>query len=171
MLKICHDGVVYTVFNQMRLGTMHLCVQWRWSRVASFFKKVCLSEAQGCQQNCSHHWSKLSLWALPSAVRKVVIEIELNIQHTTYRKNNNLEKGAGMGLKGFHIKWIIVGTHCNWKKSKCWEPFRSYQLNSTANPGNFPQNGPKGQGTPKWLQGFWFFQLPWVPFFYFLWRI
>ena len=24
--------------------------------------------------------------------------------HTTYRKNNNLEKCAGMGLNGFHIK-------------------------------------------------------------------
>ena len=34
--------------------------------------------------------------------------------HTIYRKNNNLEKCAGMGLNGFHIKWIS-GTHCNWK--------------------------------------------------------
>ena len=34
--------------------------------------------------------------------------------HTTYRKNNNLEKCVGIGLNGFHIKWII-GTHCNWK--------------------------------------------------------
>ena len=34
--------------------------------------------------------------------------------HTTYRKNNNLEKCTGMGVNGFHIKWII-GTHCNWK--------------------------------------------------------
>ena len=34
--------------------------------------------------------------------------------HTTYRKNNNLEKWAGMGLNGFHIK-LIIGTHCNWK--------------------------------------------------------
>ena len=78
MLKICHDDGHYILPD---FGTMHLCVQWRWSRVASFFLKVCLSEAQGCQQNCSHHWSKLSLWALPSAVRKVVIEIELNIQN------------------------------------------------------------------------------------------
>ena len=27
-----------------------------------------------------------------------------NTLHTTYRKNNNLEKCAGMGLNGFHIK-------------------------------------------------------------------
>ena len=25
-------------------------------------------------------------------------------KHTTYRKNNNLEKCAGMGLNGFHIR-------------------------------------------------------------------
>ena len=28
------------------------------------------------------------------------------------------------------------------KKSKSWEPFGSYQLNSTANPGHLPQNRP-----------------------------
>ena len=32
--------------------------------------------------------------------------------HTTYRINNNLEKCAGMGLNGFHIK-LLIGTHCN----------------------------------------------------------
>ena len=30
--------------------------------------------------------------------------IDKGIKHTTYRKNNNLEKCAGMGLNGFHIK-------------------------------------------------------------------
>ena len=34
--------------------------------------------------------------------------------HTTYRKNINLEKCAGIGLNDFHIK-CIIGTHCNWK--------------------------------------------------------
>ena len=39
--------------------------------------------------------------------------INMNEQyHTTYRKNNNLEKCAGMGLNGFHIK-LLIGTHCN----------------------------------------------------------
>ena len=37
-----------------------------------------------------------------------------NTSHTTYRKNNNLEKCAGMGLNGFHIK-LKIGTYCNWK--------------------------------------------------------
>ena len=55
---------------------------------------------------------------------------------TTYRKKNNLEKCAGMGLNGFHMKWIIV-THCNWKKPKSWERFGSYQLNSTAHLAQF----------------------------------
>ena len=32
--------------------------------------------------------------------------------HTTYRKKNNLEKCAGMGLNGFHTK-LLIGTHCN----------------------------------------------------------
>ena len=33
------------------------------------------------------------------------------------------------------------------KKSKSWEPFWSYQLNSTANPANLPQNWAK---VAKW---------------------
>ena len=41
--------------------------------------------------------------------------------HTTYRKNNNLEKGAGMGLNGFHIK-LKIGTHCNWKNQNPGSP-------------------------------------------------
>ena len=39
---------------------------------------------------------------------------EVDAIHTINRKNNNLEKCAGIGLNDFHIKWII-GTHCNWK--------------------------------------------------------
>ena len=39
--------------------------------------------------------------------------INMNEQyHTTYRKNNNLEKCAGMGLNGFHTQ-CRIGTHCN----------------------------------------------------------
>ena len=34
--------------------------------------------------------------------------------HTTYRKNNNLEKCAGMGLNGFQIR-LTFGTQDNWK--------------------------------------------------------
>ena len=30
--------------------------------------------------------------------------------HTTYRKNNNLEKCAGMGLNGFHIRYSAPRT-------------------------------------------------------------
>ena len=33
---------------------------------------------------------------------------------------------------GFQLKWSF-GTLCNWKKSKFWGPFWSYQLNNTAN--------------------------------------
>ena len=42
-------------------------------------------------------------------------------EHTTYRKNNNLEKCAGIGLNGFHIKWII-GSHFNWKNENPGSP-------------------------------------------------
>ena len=41
--------------------------------------------------------------------------------HTTYRKNNKLEKCAGMGLNGFHIK-LLIGTHCNWKNQNPGSP-------------------------------------------------
>ena len=55
--------------------------------------------------------------------------------HTTYRKNNNLEKCAGMGSQWFSFK--IYDRHpLQLKKSKSWEHFRSYQLNSTANLAN-----------------------------------
>ena len=42
--------------------------------------------------------------------------------HTTYRKNNNLEKCAGLGLNGFHIK-CINRTHCNWRNQNPWSRF------------------------------------------------
>ena len=41
--------------------------------------------------------------------------------HTTYRKNDNLEKCAGMGLNGFHIE-LLIGTHCNWKNQNPGSP-------------------------------------------------
>ena len=37
-----------------------------------------------------------------------------------------------LGSNGFQLKWRF-GTHGNWKKSKSWGLFWSYQLNSTAN--------------------------------------
>ena len=58
--------------------------------------------------------------------------------HTTYRKNNNLEKCAGMGLNGFYIQ-LLIGTRYNWKNQNPG----SYQLNSTANPAHLPQNWAK----------------------------
>ena len=63
----------------------------------------------------SSSWNFLS-WAEPSWKGSKPSRIKLGHFnfHTTYRKNNNLEKWAVMGLNGFHIKWII-GTHCNWK--------------------------------------------------------
>ena len=39
-------------------------------------------------------------------------QAEQVINHTTYSKNNNLEKCAGMGLNVFHIK-CIIGTNCH----------------------------------------------------------
>ena len=55
----------------------------------------------------AYYWIKKSL---VSNVQDLGTEGE----QTTNRKNNNLEKCAGMGLNGFYIKWII-GIHCNWK--------------------------------------------------------
>ena len=51
------------------------------------------------------------------------------------------QKCVGIGSYGFHIKWIIStqGSQGNWKKSKFWRPFWSYQLNSTANSANLAQ--------------------------------
>ena len=54
------------------------------------------------------------------------------------------------------------------KKSKSWEPFRSYQLNGTANPAHLPQHWAKLVKLAvlfSWLvqngsQEFDFFQLP-----------
>ena len=58
-----------------------------------------------------------------------------NLIHSTYSLNINCQKCARIGLNGFDIKWII-GTHCNWKKSKSCEPFWSYQPNGTADLAN-----------------------------------
>ena len=46
---------------------------------------------------------------------------------------------GGIGSNGFHIKWIS-GTI---EKIKSWGPFRSYQLNSTANLAHLPRNWAK----------------------------
>ena len=48
-----------------------------------------------------------SLGALELASSWIIGKVFTHIffsRHTTYRKNNNLEKCAGMGLNGFHIK-------------------------------------------------------------------
>ena len=44
--------------------------------------------------------------------------------HSTYRKNNNLEKCAGIGLNGFIPKKINTNYYIKVKK-RSWEPFRS----------------------------------------------
>ena len=41
--------------------------------------------------------------------------------HTTYRKNNNLEKCAGMGLNGFQIR-STFGTQDTWKNENPGSP-------------------------------------------------
>ena len=50
-------------------------------------------------------------------------------------------------MRGHGSQWISYKINI-WhplqlKKSKSWEPFRSYQLNSTANPAHLPQNWAK----------------------------
>ena len=56
-----------------------------------------------------------------------------------------LEKIGRPDLNVFHLKWIIgqFGTHGNWKKSKSWGPFWSYQLITSANPAHLPQKWAK----------------------------
>ena len=46
------------------------------------------------------------------------------------------------GSNWIHMK-LIFSTEDNWKKSKSWGHFWSYQLNSTANPAPIPQNWAK----------------------------
>ena len=46
------------------------------------------------------------------------------------------EKYGGPNSNGFQLKWRF-GTHGNWKKSKSWGPFWSYQISSTANSAHF----------------------------------
>ena len=58
---------------------------------------------------------------------------------TTYRKNNNLEKCAGIGLNGSLSKKVHTNYFIKVKNRFC-EQFRSCQLNSTANPADFHQN-------------------------------
>ena len=47
-------------------------------------------------------------------------------------------------MRGYGSQWFshkIINRHpLQLKKSKSWEPFGSYQLNSTANPAHLPQN-------------------------------
>ena len=60
------------------------------------------------ETNCGKHVPRALFVDLePSVIGMYVVS-----SHTTYRKNNNLEKCAGMGLNGFHIK-LLIGTHCN----------------------------------------------------------
>ena len=76
------------------------------------------------------------------------------------------KKFEGKSSNGFHIRHIIWHP---WelKKSKSWEPFWSYQLNSTANPAHLPQKWAKLAKSAVlfswWLQNgsqdFDFFQL------------
>ena len=50
-------------------------------------------------------------------------------------------------MRGHGSQWISYKINIRHplqlKKSKSWEPFRSYQLNSTANPAHLPQNWAK----------------------------
>ena len=55
-----------------------------------------------------------------------------------------------LGSNGFQLKWRF-GTLGNWKKSKSWGPFWSYQLNSTANSAHLAHFWGKWAGLP-WLQ-------------------
>ena len=78
-----------------------------WNRSASF-RFFALRSRTLQTMGPINFWS--SIW--------IIIYIS---NHTTYRKNNNLEKCAGMGLNGFHIK-SIIGTHCNWKNQNPGSP-------------------------------------------------
>ena len=57
-------------------------------------------------------------------------------RHSTYRKNNNHEKCAGIGLNGFISRKINKKYYITEKK-KSWESFRICLLNSTSNPAQF----------------------------------
>ena len=58
--------------------------------------------------------------------------ILLKTTHTGYIEVIMQRKCGRNTETTFDIKWVI-GTYGNWKKSKSWGPFWSYQLNSTAN--------------------------------------
>ena len=55
-----------------------------------------------------------------------------------------MPKKRGHGSQWISYK-INIRHPLQLKKSKSWEPFRSYQLNSTANPAHLPQIGPNGK--------------------------
>ena len=75
-----------------------------------------------------------------------------NPWHTTYRKNNNLEQMRGHGSQWFSHK--MNNRHpLQLKKWKSWEPFGSYQLNTTANPAHLPQNWPNLAKSAECLAG------------------
>ena len=98
------------------------------------------------------------------------------VVHDSYEWINMLEKCRHLDLIVFHLIWVCNRHISQFKKSKSWGPFWSYQLNSTANPTNLPEN--LGQmnwigsapGSYKRTPGFWFFQLPWVPNLHFSWN-
>ena len=58
--------------------------------------------------------------------------------HGSYKWIIMHEKWGRPDSNGFQLKWRF-GTHSNWKKSKSWGPFWSYQLNSTANSAHLAQ--------------------------------
>ena len=59
-------------------------------------------------------------------------------QHGSYKWVIMHEKCGRPDSNEFQLKWRF-GTHGNWKKSKSWGPFWSYQLNSTANSAHLAQ--------------------------------
>ena len=62
------------------------------------------------------------------------------VSHSAYRQNIKCQKCAPMGLNGNKINIRHPGQLKKWKS---FEPFWSYQLNSTANPAHLPQNWAK----------------------------
>ena len=73
-------------------------------------------------------------------LRSILIFIQLHFSKIVMKHWIIVLKKCGRSdLNVFHLKWIIG----NWKKSKYWGLFWSYQLDSNANPAHLPQNWAK----------------------------
>ena len=80
----------------------------------------------------------------------------MSTRHGSYKWTIMHEKCGRPDINVFHIK-CIIGNHGNWKKSKSWGPFWSYQLDSSANLTHLPQRWAKWAEFQNGTQDFDFF--------------